>query len=377
MPHSHANRHVEEVFEHERKSHYSNWYYQEWLRAFNHQVIGSIGLGMSVFAAYLWHLGVASIGDVVMVFSLATSLAQAIKHVSQELQTSGDYIGDIRNALDVLGVPHDITDKLDAYPLGKISGEIRMEHMHFQYPEAPAPIFEDLNVTITAGEHVALVGPSGSGKTTFIQLLRRMYNPQSGTISIDGHDLQEVKQESIHSNIAVVSQEPEIFHRSLLENIRYGKPEATLDEVIHVAKLAHAHEFIETLPYGYDTLVGERGVKLSGGQRQRIAIARAMLKNAPILILDEATSSLDSESEHKIQQALKRLVAGRTVIAIAHRLSTIQRVDRILVFEKGRIIEVGTRAELVKKGGVYAGLWNRQSGGFFSNAEDYPETSAA
>ena len=220
------------------------------------------------------------------------------------------------------------------------------------------------NLQIKSGEKIGLVGPSGGGKTTITRLLLRFMDIQGGAIMIDGQDIRDIKQQDLRRAIAYVPQEPLLFHRSIKENIRYGKPAASDDEIIAVAKKAFAHDFIKVLPDGYDTLVGERGVKLSGGQRQRVAIARAMLSNAPILVLDEATSALDSESERVIQKALWELMKGKTAVVIAHRLSTIQRMDRIVVLDEGKIIEQGSHKALLKQGGLYAKLWSHQSGGF-------------
>jgi ATP-binding cassette subfamily B protein len=224
---------------------------------------------------------------------------------------------------------------------------IVFDHVGFNYTTFSNKIYNDLTVTIAAGEKLALVGPSGSGKSTFVKLLQRLYNINEGRILVDGQDIAQVTLESLRQQISLVPQDPILFHRSLSENIAYGCPGATQDEIIEAAKKAYAHDFIMSLPQGYDTLVGERGVKLSGGERQRVAIARAILADAPILILDEATSSLDSVSEHYIQKALHTLMEGRTTITIAHRLSTIQQADRILVFDQGRIVEQGTHASLL------------------------------
>jgi len=245
-------------------------------------------------------------------------------------------------------------------------GAIAFSNVTFQYADGRAdkPLLRDFTMSIKPGEKIGLVGHSGGGKTTITRLLLRFMDIQEGAIAIDGQDIRTITQTDLRSQIAYVPQEPMLFHRSLTENISYGHPGASQQKIEEIAELAHAHEFIEQLAQGYDTLVGERGVKLSGGQRQRVAIARAMLKDAPILVLDEATSALDSESEVLIQDALWKLMEGRTAIVIAHRLSTIQKMDRILVMEKGRIVEEGTHKQLISKKGVYAGLWNHQSGGF-------------
>ena len=233
--------------------------------------------------------------------------------------------------------------------------------MYFAYANQPEAIFDGFSVEIAAGEKVALVGESGSGKSTFLKLLQRLYDVQAGHVIVDGQDIAAVTQESLRRSIALVPQEPILFHRSLKENIAYGRPSASFDEIVAASRQAHAHEFISRLTAGYDTLVGERGVKLSGGERQRVAIARAILTDAPILILDEATSSLDSITEHLIQEAVANVLQGRTAIVVAHRLSTVRRVDRILVFDNGRIVEEGSHVELMARRGLYRRLFDMQS----------------
>jgi len=258
--------------------------------------------------------------------------------------------------------PLGIEDRPDAKPAMIEEGEVRFDHVTFQYGKHSTPLYNDFSVTIPAGQRVGLVGHSGSGKTTFVKLIQRLYDVNDGAIRIDGRDIREATQASLRSQIAIVQQEPILFHRSLAENIAYARPGATRQEIIEAAKLASAHDFIVSLPKGYETLVGERGVKLSGGERQRVAIARAFLADSPILILDEATSSLDSESEVLIQKAMERLMVGRTTIVIAHRLSTVRALDRLLVFDKGRIVEEGTHEELVRRdGGIYRRLFERQA----------------
>ena len=256
-----------------------------------------------------------------------------------------------------------VADAPDARPLQITSGEVRFEHVTFRYAGQSAPLYRDMNVRIAAGERIGLVGRSGSGKTTFVKLIQRLYDVNEGRIVIDGQNVRHATQASLRSQIAIVQQEPILFHRSLAENIAYARPEASLAEIERAARLANAHEFIARLPRSYQTLVGERGVKLSGGERQRVALARAFLADAPILILDEATSSLDSESEALIQEAMARLMSGRTSIVIAHRLSTVRAMDRILVFEHGRIVEEGSHeALLCRPHGHYRRLFERQSG---------------
>jgi ATP-binding cassette subfamily B protein len=259
-----------------------------------------------------------------------------------------------------------VVDQPNARNLKADKGEIVFDKVSFAYDDAAegSSLFAGLNIKIKAGERVGLVGRSGGGKTTITSLLLRFNDVDDGQILIDGQDISKVKQRSLRENIAYVPQEPLLFHRSLFENIGYGKQSASKEQVIEASKLAHAHDFISELPNGYETLVGERGVKLSGGQRQRVAIARAMLKDAPILVLDEATSALDSESEVLIQDALWKLMDKRTSIVIAHRLSTIQKMDRIIVLDSGKVVEEGTHTQLIKNNGKYAELWNHQSGGF-------------
>ncbi len=235
-------------------------------------------------------------------------------------------------------------------------GEIVFEHVTFRYKSADKPIYDDFSLRIAPGERLALVGPTGSGKSTFVKLVQRLYDLQGGRILVDGQDIAAVAQGSLRRAIAVVPQDPALFHRTIAENIGYARPDATLEEITLAAKRARAHDFIAGLPKGYDTLVGERGVKLSGGERQRVAIARAFLADAPVLVLDEATSSLDVETEVLVQAASEELMAGRTTIVIAHRLSTIRGADRILVFQDGRVIEEGRHGDLVAKGGAYARL---------------------
>jgi len=271
--------------------------------------------------------------------------------------------------IQMLQEEDEIQDKPGANSLQVREGTVQLSHVDFTYADASGAqaVFKDFNLSINPGEKIGLVGPSGGGKSTLTRLLLRFEDIQAGTITIDGQNIADVTQTSLREAIGYVPQEPLLFHRSIKENIRYGKPDASEDEIIAAAKKAFAHEFIEQLPKGYDTVVGERGVKLSGGQRQRVAIARAMLKNAPILLLDEATSALDSESEVVIQQALWELMQGKTVIVIAHRLSTIQRLDRIIVLNDGKLIEEGPHQALLEHKGLYAKLWAHQSGGFLES----------
>lgn len=306
----------------------------------------------------------ASIGVVYLVISYTLSVVSQLWSVSNITRSYNRIMGDAGPMISALDEPIDLTDPENPVPLIVKKGAIAFDKVWFTHSENDQALFEDFSLTIKPGERVGLVGESGSGKTSFTRLLLRFNDIESGAIRIDGQAIHEATQADVHRAIAYVAQEPALFHRTLFENIAYGKPDATIDEVREAARLAHALEFIDKLPAGFDTLVGERGIKLSGGQRQRIAIARAILKDAPILVLDEATSALDSKSEKLIQDALEELMKDRTSIVIAHRLSTIAKLDRILVLESGRVVESGTHNELLKKSGVYAELWKHQSGGF-------------
>lgn len=309
-----------------------------------------------------------SIATLILIVNYSQTIMGELWNINSIFKNVNRVFGDAHEMTLILDTVDDVVDALNAAPLVLREAKVDFKDISFKHADAKTPIFENFGLHIGAGERVGLVGVSGSGKTTLTKLLLRFADVGSGEITISDQNIRDITQESLRKNIAYVPQETSLFHRSIAENIAYGKPEATPEEIQRAAKLANAHDFIMDLPDGYDTLVGERGIKLSGGQRQRIAIARAILKDAPILILDEATSALDSESEALIQDALAKLMAGRTSIVIAHRLSTIANLDRIVVLENGKIVEQGNHRDLLKKeDGVYHHLWNRQSGAFMED----------
>ncbi len=318
----------------------------------------------------LWSHQAMSPGEVAAAIGLVLRLVQMSSWVIQQVRGIFEEIGAVRESMDTIAKPHALVDRPEAVPLVVSHGAIRFEAVRFHYGR-DAGVFDRLDLAIRPGERVGLVGPSGAGKSTLINLLLRLYDVQGGRILIDGQDIACVTQDSLRRAIGTVTQDNALLHRSIRDNIAYGRPDARFDEIVAAAKAAHAHDFIMALVdqegrVGYDARVGERGVKLSGGQRQRIAIARVILKDAPILVLDEATSALDSEVEAAIQEQLHTLMEGKTVIAIAHRLSTIAAMDRLVVLDRGRIVDQGRHEDLIARGGLYARLWARQSGGFLA-----------
>jgi len=336
------------------------------------------GLSFVIYQAVGFYLlisgfkdGVVTAGDFALLISVNIAMIDILWSLSKDILDFSELIGNIAQGLRVALAPLEIEDKPDAKILKIHQGRIIFNKVKFNYKGMEA-LFQNKSVTLEPGQKVGLVGYSGGGKSTFANLILRLYDVTEGEILIDGQDIRDVTQESLRHNIAMIPQEPSLFHRTLMENIRYGNAAATDEEVITAAKRAHAHDFIIKLPAGYHSLVGERGIKLSGGQRQRIAIARAILKNAPILILDEATSQLDSVTENDIQESLWQLMQDKTTIVIAHRLSTLLHMDRILVFDQGTIVEDGTHTELLKKSGLYKTLWDAQVGGFLPD-EKNPE----
>jgi ATP-binding cassette, subfamily B, bacterial len=327
-------------------------------------------------ALYAWVHGAIGAGDFVMITTLTGYLLQTAYSVGQRVPEFYEHLGAARESIDTLIVTPTIQDRPSATTLVVKQGAIHFDHVAFAYDatgRGPRNIVKDFELHIPAGQRLGLVGPSGAGKTTLMGLLMRMHDVTAGAIRVDGQDIRDVTQDSLRAAFGLIPQDTSLFNRTLMENIRYGRPNATDEEIMVAARRAHAHEFIVELEHGYQTLVGERGIKLSGGQRQRIAIARAILRNAPILLLDEATSALDSHSEHIIQEAMREAMVGKTVIAIAHRLSTVMDMDRLVVLQRGVIVADGSHAELLQQGGLYADLWYRQSGEFNPAARHPPE----
>lgn len=342
-----------------------------WMMEVTHLGLGINGLflifSMVFTLLYGWVHYWVTLGDFTQIGMQTFWLLSWIWFVSYQMTIFIRELGVVSESLLLVRKNNDLPDAQRAYPIKLQRGEIHIEDMTFYYNKNRR-IFKNFNLHIPGGQKVGLVGFSGSGKSTFVNLILRFYDVQSGKIYIDGHDIASVTQDSLRSQIAMIPQDPSLFHRTIMENIRYGRLDATDDEVIQASTLAHCHEFIEQLEHGYQTMVGERGLKLSGGQRQRIAIARAILKNAPILILDEATASLDSVTEKLIQESLQEVMKNRTTIVVAHRLSTLATMDRIIVFHKGRVIEEGSKDELLAARGHFATLWSMQTDGFLPGA---------
>lgn len=333
--------------------------YLERLRLIHAVVTVLLTAGVVGWGVLLWQRGQASVGDIVLLTALALTILHGTRDLAVALVDLTQHVARLEEAITALLVPHELPDRPGAQPLRVGPGRVEFEHVSFAYPSR-APVLREFDLTIEPGQRIGLVGTSGAGKSTVLALLQRFYDVQSGRILLDGQDIREVTQDSLRQAMAIVPQDISLFHRTVLENIRYARPDASEADVLAAAEMAHCRDFIEALPEGFATLVGERGTKLSGGQRQRLAIARALLKNAPILLLDEATSALDSESELLIQAALDRLMHGRTVIAIAHRLSTLRRFDRIIVMDHGRIVDDGEPDELATRPGPYRELLRKQ-----------------
>ena len=343
----------------------------------NHLMITLLLLGSTGTALYLWTNGQASAGVVAAVIAMALRLMGYSHWVMWQMTGLFENVGTIQDGINTLTKPRTIVDAADAKPLQVPHGEIRFDDVSFAYKDAGRPVIDHLNLTIKPGERIGLIGRSGAGKSTLVNLLLRFHDVAGGQIRIDGQDIAHVSQDSLRGAIGMVTQDTSLLHRSMRDNILYGRPDASEEDMLRAAERSESADFIHTLTdrfgrTGYDAQVGERGVKLSGGQRQRVAIARVMLKDAPILLLDEATSALDSEVEAAIQESLDNLMHGKTVIAIAHRLSTIAAMDRLIVMDKGHIVEEGTHQQLLARGGIYAKLWAHQSGGFLAEPIDGP-----
>ncbi len=345
-----------------RRTH-RTWMRHTWSGTGQLVLLWSVRTAVTGTGLWLWWQGRATPGEITYVLTTYFVVHGYLREIGQHIHHLQRAVNEMEELVRLYDEPFGVADAPDAQPLRIHAGEVRFDHVTFRYAGQTMPLYRDMNVHIAPGERIGLVGHSGSGKTTFVKLIQRLHDATDGRVLIDGQDVAHATQQSLRSQIAIVQQEPILFHRSLAENIAYARPEASRAQIERAARLANAHEFIERLPRGYETLVGERGVKLSGGERQRVALARAFLADAPILILDEATSSLDSESEALIQEAMSRLMSGRTSIVIAHRLSTVRAMDRILVFEHGRIVEEGNHEALLRRShGHYRRLFERQSG---------------
>jgi ATP-binding cassette, subfamily B, bacterial len=362
------------VFDKWSRRTYRHWKNGTWSGTTQMIVLLLLRASVTSFAIWLWWRGRATPGGVTFVLTSYFIVHGYLRDIGQHVANLQRSTNEMEDLVQMHVMPLGVADRPDAQPIHIRSGEVVFDHITFRYDGRREPLFQDFNLLIQAGERVGLVGHSGSGKSTFVKLLQRLYDLNEGRILIDGQEIACATQVSLRSQIALVPQEPLLFHRSLAENIAYGRPDATAAEIERAAQLANAHDFIIRQPKGYATLVGERGVKLSGGERQRVALARAFLADAPILILDEATSSLDSESEALIQEAMHRLIVGRTAIVVAHRLSTVRMLDRILVFDQGSVVEEGTHEALVRKaGGTYKRLFERQALGLVVGELDINE----
>jgi len=353
---------------------YRHWRNGTWSGTTQLMVLLALRGSVTLYAIWLWWMGRATPGGVTFVLTSYFIVHGYLRDVGQHVANLQRSVNEMEELVEMHMMPLGVADHVQAEPIRIAKGEVAFDRVTFCYGGHTQPLFRDFTLRIKAGERVGLVGHSGSGKTTFVKLLQRLYDVNEGRIVIDGQEIARASQMSLRSQLALVPQEPLLFHRSLAENIAYARPEATAAQIERAAQLANAHDFIIRQPKGYATLVGERGVKLSGGERQRVALARAFLADAPILILDEATSSLDSESEALIQEAMGRLIVGRTAIVIAHRLSTVRMLDRILVFEQGSVVEEGTHEALVRSnGGMYKRLFERQALGLFVEEPDMDE----
>jgi ATP-binding cassette, subfamily B, bacterial len=377
---SHERQRLASKFSVEAATQRKSWMYLEKTRVLHDICLTVMAGAMLAWAVYEWTYGRITPGDVVVVSALTFRILHGSRDLTMALAGLTQHFGAIAETLRVIAQPHGVADQPDAPPLTNVKGAIDFKNVSFVYADGRR-VFENFSLQIPAGQRVGIVGLSGAGKSTLINLVQRFADVNEGQVLIDGRDVREVAQDSLRAAIAVVPQEISLFHRSVLDNIRYGQPDASKEQVIAAARAAYCHDFICELPQGYDTLVGERGANLSGGQRQRIAIARAIIKDAPIIILDEATSALDTESEVDIQRAFSELVRGRTVLAVAHRLSTVASFDRIVVLLNGKVIEDGHPAELRRQRGVFDQMWRMQADGLslddFTPAQLYDDAGYA
>ncbi len=363
--HSFEKKRVGDVVKELRSAMIKNLYLWDTLSLFQSSYIFIVEFLIFYFAIHDWASALITVPMMILLQSYLARLSDNLWDFSGMVRAFYDSFADAQEMVTIMNTPYSIVDEHEDGKMNNAIGNVEFKNVTHIYEKNNIKVLNDFSIKIPAGQRIAFVGQSGAGKSTIVRLLMRLFDIKDGNITIDGVDIRNISQRDLRENIAFVPQDPSLFHRTLMENIRYGKRDATDEEVLKAAKLAHCDEFIDKLPYQYETYVGERGVKLSGGERQRVAIARAILKNAPILVLDEATSALDSHSEILIQDALKNLIKDKTTIVIAHRLSTIRAMDRIVVIENGKIIEDGTHSELLDvKGGLYKKLWDLQAGGF-------------
>lgn len=367
--HENEQKHFKEVTEDQSRITLRNWNVGQGLDAIQAGFIAIIEFIIFYVTIHYWEQGLVTIGTFILVQLYVLGLGRRLWDFGRIIRDFYEGFADAKEMVEIMNLPYEIKNAPNAEPLHVSGGEVVFRDVVFAFNQT-REVLKNINFTIRAGEKIAIVGPSGAGKTTFVRLLLRFYDVTSGKILIDGQNICHATLETLRNNVSLVPQDPLLFHRTIMENIRYGRPDATEAEVIEAACLAHCDEFINVLPMKYETYVGERGIKLSGGERQRVAIARAILKNAPILVLDEATSSLDSHSEALIQDALDTLMKGKTVVVVAHRLSTIRKMDRIIVLKDGEIIEEGTHDSLTSQdGSLYSKLWDLQAGGFLRDGE--------
>jgi len=362
------------LFEVEVAAQRRGWFFVEWIRTLNDVVLVVLIGGILLWAISRWHAGTISVGDVVVIVTMTFRMFNGARDMAMALIDTSRQFAYLAETLEVIGVPHALSDRRGAVQLRRREGAVQLDSVSFGY-DPHRPVLHDVSLTVPAGQRIGIVGPSGAGKSTMLQLVQRLYDTQAGQILVDGQAIDGVTQDSLREALAVVPQEVLLFHRTVMENIRFARPDATDAEVYRAAEAAHCDLFIRQMPHGYDSIVGERGTNLSGGQRQRIGIARAFLKDARIVLLDEATSALDTESELEVQQGLDALMAGRTVLAVAHRLSTVATFDRILVVDGGRIVEDGPPQRLLAEGGAFRELWALQAEGLEQPIAEIEEQS--